>query len=385
MAAVLATAALAGGADAQAPRLQVGIVDNAQLFFGDAVTAIADFKQLHVQLVPMNLTWGGRNGIANARPVHPADPADPAYDWSIYDQLVRRVSAAGMQVVFTIVGTPAWANGGRATNVAPTNGRDLEEFAYAAARRYGGSFVTGGVRLPAVRRWIAWNEPNNPVFLTPQYRRAGGHWVVASAQSYARICNAVYTGVHSAGAKGELVACGSTAPRGNNDPASGRPSVSPLAFLRAVKRYGLKTFDAWAHHPYPDIPSEPPQRYDGSGESVELGNIDTLIGLVTRLYGRKPIWITEYGYQTNPPEQFFGIPWKLQASYLSEAFAIARANPRIGMMLWFMLKDDTDPNGWQSGLISASGVRKPSFAAFQRMAAATAPRLAVRDRARRRR
>ena len=30
----------------------------------------------------------------------------------------------------------------------------------------------------------------------------------------------------------------------------GRPSVSPLAFMRALKKAGLKKFDAYAHHPY---------------------------------------------------------------------------------------------------------------------------------------
>ena len=48
--------------------------------------------------------------------------------------------------------------------------------------------------MPPVRDWLAWNEPNNPVFLTPQYRRSGGRWIVQSAKAYARICNAVYAG-----------------------------------------------------------------------------------------------------------------------------------------------------------------------------------------------
>jgi hypothetical protein len=38
------------------------------------------------------------------------------------------------------------------------------------------------------------------------------------------------------------------------------------------------------------------------------------------------------------------------------------------MMIWFLLKDETRiPNGWQSGLYSSSGRRKPSWLAFQRM------------------
>ena len=86
---------------------------------------------------------------------------------------------------------------------------------------------------------------------------------------------------------------------------------------------------------------------------------------MTQLYGNKRIWITEYGYQTNPPDPIFGVSWAKQAAYLTQAFAIARKNPRIDMMLWFLLKDEPNLAGWQSGLITYSGVKKPSFAAFQ--------------------
>jgi Glycosyl hydrolase catalytic core len=351
--------------------LQVGIYDEAQLLYGDATPTLATFKTLHVQIVRMNLYWGGRIGVATRRPLHPANPGDPAYDWTNYDNIVRQVAADGMQVVFSIYGTPAWANDGKGENVAPTHASDLREFASAAAKRYSGSFVANGTKLPVVHDWLAWNEPNNPVFLKPQYLRVGSRWVIASAKAYAKICNAVYTGVHATPGVTEKVACGVTAHRGNNNPLSSRPSVAPLAFLRAVKADGLVTFDAWAHHPYYANPSQSPSTKDGVGESVELGNIDTLIKLVTKLYGNKRIWITEYGYETNPPDSIFGVSWAKQAAYLTEAFAIARANPRIDMMLWFLLRDDTNINGWQSGLITAGGQKKPSFAAFERMALAS--------------
>ena len=52
------------------------------------------------------------------------------------------------------------------------------------------------------------------------------------------------------------------------------------------------------------------------------------------------LWITEYGYQTNPPDTFFGVRYAKQAAYLTQAVAIARANPRIDMFLWFLLKDE---------------------------------------------
>ena len=98
---------------------------------------------------------------------------------------------------------------------------------------------------------------------------------------------------------------------------------------------------------------------------MTLGNLPVLIKLVTQLYGNKRIWITEYGYQTNPPDSLVGVSWAKQALYLKQAFGIARANPRIDLMLWFLLRDDPDPNGWQSGLSTAAGKHKPSFAAFQ--------------------
>lgn len=359
--------------------MRVGIYDETQTLYGPVPTTFALFNTLHVQQVRLNLYWGGKYGVARSRPAHGADPADPAYDWSLYDRTVNYASQSGVQVVFSIYGTPTWANRGRAQNVPPTYGIDLRNFAYAAARRYSGAYPgADGRLLPAVHDWLAWNEPNNPIFLTPQYQRVAGRWVIESAVSYAKICNAIHSGIHATLVPAERVACGGTAPRGNNNPSSTRASVSPLAFLRAVKTAGLKTFDAWAHNPYYGTPSDQPAtRPVGAKGSpataVTLGNIDTLISLETKLYGWKPLWITEYGYQTNPPDPVFGVSPAKQAQYLTQAFGIARANPRIQMMLWFLLKDEPTLNGWQSGLITAAGKKKPSFAAFQRMAAAAAP------------
>ena len=86
---------------------------------------------------------------------------------------------------------------------------------------------------------------------------------------------------------------------------------------------------------------------------------------MTRLYGKKRIWITEYGYQTNPPDRLFGVTYAKQAAYMRQAFAIARKNPRIDMMVWFLLKDEQRLGGWQSGLLSAAGKKKPSYNTFR--------------------
>jgi hypothetical protein len=376
--AVLATAVVAASAQpAGASRyMRVGIYDEAQTLYGPVQQTFTTLQQLHVQEIRLNLYWGGTYGVARRKPAHPANPADPAYDWSLYDRTVEYAAQYGIHVLFSVYGTPGWENAAAGANHAPAKAADLQNFALAAATRYDGATKdAAGVVIPAVKDWLAWNEPNNPVFLTPQYRKSGKTWVVQSAVDYAKICNAVYKGVHTSMKSGERVACGGTAPRGDNDPSSSRPSVSPLAFLRAVKKYGLKTFDAWDHHPYPagatDQPTTAPVTAKGSvPTAVTLGNISSLISLVTTLYGNKRIWITEYGYQTNPPDKLLGVTYAKQAAYLTQAFGIARKNPRIDMMLWFLLRDDPSTNGWQSGLITAKGAKKPSFAAFMKMALA---------------
>jgi hypothetical protein len=371
-----ATALIAASANpARGSRyLRVGIYDEAQTLYGPIPQTFTLLSQLHVQEIRLNLYWGGAYGVAKTRPARATNPADPAYDWSLYDRTVSYAAQYGIHVLFSVFGTPSWANGGKAQNVAPTRAIDLRNFAIAAATRYSGSYKVDGKPLPAVRDWTAWNEPNNPIFLTPQYRRTATGWTIQSAVDYAKICNAVYTGVHRLPYANERVACGVTAPRGNNDPSSSRPSVSPLAFLRAVKKDGLKTFDAWAHHPYyagpNDQPTTKPVTAKGApATAVTLGNIGDLIRTVTQLYGNKRIWITEYGYQTNPPDSLFGVSWAKQAQYLTQAFAIARKNPRIDMMLWFLLKDEPTISGWQSGLMTYGGKKKPAFNAFLRMAA----------------
>ena len=374
IAAVLVAALFA--TTAQASRyMRVGIYDEAQTLYGPVETTFATFKVLHVQEVRLNLYWGGRYGVAKTRPASATNPSDPAYDWDLYDRTVNYAAQNGVKVVFSIYGTPAWANDGKGANVAPTRATDLRNFAYAAAKRYSGSFKGADGRfLPAEKDWLAWNEPNNPVFLTPQYKKTSNGWIVQSAIDYAKICNAIYSGVHATFGANERVACGVTAPRGNNDPSSSRPSVSPLAFIRAAKKGGLKTFDAWAHHPYYAGPSDQPTTKPVTAKgtpatAVTLGNIGDLIKQVTALYGNKRIWITEYGYQTNPPDALFGVTYAKQAAYLTQAFAIARKNPRIDMMLWFLLRDEPTLAGWQSGLLTNAGARKPAFAAFMKMAA----------------
>jgi hypothetical protein len=367
-AAIAATGATAGGSSKAGRSFLVGVFDD-PMTLGSPDKGFPLLKTLRAQVVRITLNW---DKVARKRPRNARNPADPAYDWFIYDRAVLLAKKKKIQVLFGIQGTPRWANGRRSTRIAPTNFRDLQNFAAAAATRYDGTFLrkdseTEETLLPAVRLWLAWNEPNNPVFLAPQFKRVHGRLVPWSPYVYARICNAVYAGIHGAGAGTERVACGATDPFGNNQPKSRRPSISPLAFLRGVKKAGLRRFDAWAHHPYASRPTETPLTKPKTKTSVTLGNIGDLIKELTRLYGYKPLWITEYGYQTRPPDHTFGVSWKTQSKYLAQSYTIARRNPRIGMFVWFLIKDERRLSGWQSGFFTAGGARKPAYGTFRRL------------------
>ncbi len=94
--------------------------------------------------------------IAASRPAKPRDPADPAYDWSQTDADMARYGAAGLAVWIAFWQTPAWASGSSDTAVWPADPADLEDFAFAVAKRY-----------PQVTVFMDWNEPNLKLYAKP--------------------------------------------------------------------------------------------------------------------------------------------------------------------------------------------------------------------------
>ena len=230
------------------PNLRGGITDSGGAFYEEPATFFPVLEELGVQVLRVHLNWGG-SSASQAASSRGDRPDDPAYDWHLYDRVVREADRHGVEVMSTVFGTPAWANGGKPPTTAPRRAWELRAFAYAAATRYSGTYERrDGVVLPRVRYWTAWNEPNLQIGLIPQWRRVGKRWVIQSAVDYARICNAVVDGVRTTMLRGQKIACGVTAARGNNNPSGIKPSVSPLAFLRAMKKAGARGFDAYAHH-----------------------------------------------------------------------------------------------------------------------------------------
>jgi hypothetical protein len=346
-----------------ASRMLVGFYDDESIY-GRTDWAFRQLTSLRAGVIRITIDWAS---VARRRPDVASDPDDPAYNWTAVDNVVQQAADNRIAVLAAIYGTPRWA--GRARNRIPRRITDLRLFAHAAAKRYSGTYRIGEgeteQRLPAIRRWLAWNEPNNPVFLKPQWKMVKRKWRSQSAYDYAKICAAVYVGVKSTRIPGERVACGATGPRGNDAPRSSRPSTSPLVFMTWLRRAGLKRFDAWAHHPYYGSRTEAPNTPPRSKKGVTLANIGVMIKHLNRLFGRKRIWVTEYGYQTRPPDRLFGVSYRAQAKYVHQALALARKTRRIDMFVWFLIRDERRLSGWQSGVVTTSGRRKPAFRAFQ--------------------
>jgi hypothetical protein len=96
-----------------------------------------------------------------------------------------------------------------------------------------------------------------------------------------------------------------------------------------------------------------------------MATLERLIGNVKASFGRgKRIWLTEYGYQTNPPDRLLGVSPTLQARYLGEAAWRAFKADNVDMLIDYLYRDEPDVGGWQSGFVTASGAAKPSRRAY---------------------
>jgi hypothetical protein len=331
---VAALMTAASPADAST-HVRYGIQDDAWLEYGPGTLAqrLAKIDSLGVPLVRFTLHW---DVIAPRRPAHPTSPADPAYDWRLSDAVLNGLRAHGLTPVVTLLGTPPWANGGRAANYAPTRAADFGRFVRAAARRYSW-----------VRYWLVWNEPNQQRWLRP-----------SSPKIYVqRLLNPAYAVIHSQ-IPGAKVGGGVTAPR------AGTGGVAPVTWILAMGAAGAH-LDAYAHHPYPSSPAETP--FSGGCErclTITMATLQRLVTTVTRVFGPKRIWLTEYGYQTKPPDPF-GVSLAKQAAFIGQAALRAYEAPRVDMLIQYLYRDEPTLARFQSGLLFLNNRVKPSLRAFE--------------------
>jgi hypothetical protein len=311
-----------------------GVQDDAWLIYGSGTLEqrLTTLDDIGTTTVRFTLRW---DQVAHTRPAYPLDPADPAYDWAPFDAVFQGLHAHGIDMVVTLWGSPRWANGGHGPAWLPKSG--FGDFAYAAAKRY-----------PWVRMWTMWNEPNTRTFSVP-----------VSPSLYVRnVLNPGYAFLHRANRR-NLVAGGVTSPRKTTS------GLAPYTFMAGMRAAHAR-LDAYAENPYPgsshETPFVDPCRVC---ETFSLARLGLIRADVTRLFGAsKQLWLTEYGYQTNPPDRLLGVSPALQAAYVGQAALRVWAQPGVTMLIHFLVRDEPTLGGWQSGLFTTRGAAKPAYFAF---------------------
>lgn len=346
--ALFVLAALAAPAALAAERMWIGFHDDPSFRWVDnRATRIQASAEANASIMRLLVQW---NLAAKTRPANAADPFDPAYVFGDVDEAVRSAQDHGVEVILTLSGTPGWANGGKNSNVMPRNVADFTAFALAIASRYSGRFEG----FPFVRFWSVWNEPNLQLFLTPQFNKRGRS--VAPA-NYAKLYAAAYAGIKG-GNRLARVAIGETSARGSDKPAGIRPTHSPGKFAELVAKANPRLkFDAWSHHPYPSNPNSPPSQMV-KWPNVSLASLPQFDESLKKWFKRKsvPIWITEYGHQTKPPDSL-GVSYAKQAAYIQQSISMAAGLPFVEMFIWFVFQDDQG-QPWESGIYTAGGSPK---------------------------
>jgi hypothetical protein len=314
--------------------MRTGIQDDAWLRWGPGTldARLEKLDGLGVKLVRFTVVW---SEAAPTKPATPRDPDDPAYDWSQFDTVLDGLRSHGMTALVTLWGAPKWSNGGRKPNWLPKSG--FGDFAYAAAKRY-----------PWVHLWTVWNEPNTAVFSRP----------VSPKLYVRRLLNPAYALLHRASRR-NIVAGGVTSPRKT---ASG---MSPSTFMTGMRAAHAK-LDAYGANPYPSTARETPFTDPCSWcKTLTMAHLPEIRRLVTKLFGKKkPLWLTEYGVQTNPPDRLSGVSWARQATNIGQAALRVWEQPGATILIQFLVQDEPSIGGWQSGLYTSRGKAKPARQAF---------------------
>jgi hypothetical protein len=325
--ALVAAACLVSGSAQASHSLQVGVTDDAWLEFGPGTLdeRVAGLREMGVQVVRVTLDWSE------------IEAEEGSYDWASDGLLLDALRSAGITPVVAIWGTPRWANGGRTPNVPPTSAASFASFARAAAERF-----------PWVRRWIVWNEPNQRRWLLPP----------SPAVYVTKLLNPGGAAIKDVIPKASI-AGGATAPRG------GSGGTSPVDFIRGMGRAGAR-LDAYAHHPHPLSPAETP--FTGGCSwctTISMATLGRLIDETKATFGpRTRIWLSELGYQTNPPDRILGVTWAKQARFVAEAQLRAYQASRVDILIQYLVRDEPQLGAWQSGLETVSGTVKPAMASF---------------------
>jgi hypothetical protein len=145
---------------------------------------------------------------------------------------------------------------------------------------------------------------------------------------------------------------------------------------------GLFDITGYAHHPYSfdAAPTAPPPNPNWLPLSTlpRLEHVlDTIFGVYGKLPpGGVPLYLTEWGYKSNPPNPYVKVSQDQQAAYLNEGEYMTWGDPRVHALTQFLLIDNPPRasfaygsrkywGSFQTGLINLDGTPKPAYDAFR--------------------
>ena len=373
-------------------------------------------QKLGVDRIEVYVSWASiaPDSTSSIRPAgfDAADPsAYPATNWAIYDTIVRDAVARGIGLDLLLSSpAPTWATAPGEPAKGPVglwkpSASEFGEFVRAIGIRYSGTYIPpgGSTPFPRVDFWSIWNEPNiGALGLAPQ---AIDHSTVeVSPVFYRQLLDAAWSGLQTTGHGRDTILIGNLAPAGETFPPfpGNFAAMVPLRFLRALycvdSSYRPLTGEAAAERSCPTtaagtagFPGQHPALFHATGFSIhpypqglppdaappnepdyavlaDIPHLERALDTIQQVYGsstRFPLWSTEFGYQTKPPdtEPLTTTP-ALAAYYIDWAEYITWLNPRIKSYDQYLLRDP--PTGvFASGLEFPNGQPKPGFYAYR--------------------
>lgn len=377
LAALLFTMLLAAPA-AKASKSQRSIIeDPARVLSPDPVVrdaALNEAAALGVDILKVPVLWRdyAPDGTSTVRPS--GDLSRPetygTAAWAGLDAIVSGAESRGLKIWLMITApAPRWAV---AKETSPGLGAYLP-----SARDYGDFVAAVGRRYPSVHYFSMWNEVNIKRFMQPVT-----HGVVESAIHYREMYRAGYSALGRTGHRRDTITFGELMPRSQvPDPNVTRPIAWLREFFcldrrgralrgRTATRHKCTRFkrlhaSGIAYHPY-RLTGGPVSR-ETSRDNAAIGNLNRVEKVLDEAYKarhlanrRLRIYNTEFGYQTDPPDPG-GKSLSRAAQYLNMSEYITWRDPRVATYSQYLIVDDPDLGGFQSGLRFADGTIKPVF------------------------
>ncbi len=314
--------------------------------------------QIDVQLRALRAT--GATVVRSDALWEAAEPTAPVggvhlYDWGFDDSIATAVAEHGLQWLAILDYTAPWAQSVAGVDHSPpASTSDYAAFAGAFAARYGagGVFWRDHPNLTAapVETYEIWNEPDNQAFWRP----------TPDAGRYA----ALY-----ATARAAIAAVDPTAAVIVGGLAHAASFVPAMLAARPDLRGHI---DGIGLHPYGANP------FAVLANVVKARRVLSAVGL-----GTVPLYITEFGWTTDPPSNPNYLPERLRPGYISSTVAVlGHLNCGLAATVFYTWvtpeRDRHNGEDW-FGIHGPSGTGTPDSAAFtEGLRRATAPAAPVR-------